>query len=551
MRRGGVGVGQEILLLLLGLFLVLTSKVGGSVTSTATTTYKSGLVTQVSTAITGATTVPIAYQYDGFMRVKTRTIGGAVPIASTWDSSTGLLTATGGVGITRTGLVGGFQSGQLAGLTASGGRTYTVTYPVEPVTLKGYGEPQKLEAKFGATSKYSVTLGRDPIGRITTRQEVNDTTSKNRFYVYNAAGRLWMVYDGTDANGVLLATYTYDSNGNRTDQAYTYDLHDRQTSFGSASYAYTANGERTTRSTPAQTLTYDPQGQLVSVDAAGTVIAYEVDGLGRRVKRTKAGVSERYLWDSSRIAAVLDNAGAVLRRFVYATSGYVPDAILEGSAGTLYLVVKDERGSVRQLIDPAGLVAEKYEYDEWGKELPGAPAVRKSLFGFAGGVYDPDTGLVRFGARDYDPALGRWTTKDAIRFTGGWNLYGYCNADPINCVDPSGLDGNEYEWWLSQEGTRRGRGSLGASPGSAPSLAGCSRRRRLLRSAAPLARGSLVYSVAAASWRLARATTPLGAFRAPRPRNLPTRAAARPRVYLSVQTNQRWCRWRRRRRRRG
>ena len=174
------------------------------------------------------------------------------------------------------------------------------------------------------------------------------------------------------------------------------------------------------------------------MDAAGTVITYEVDGLGRRVKRTKSGVSERYLWDGSRIAAVLDNAGAVLRRFVYATSGYVPDAILEGAAGTLYLVVKDERGSVRQLIDPAGAVAEKYDYDEWGKELPGAPAVRKSLFGFAGGIYDPDTGLVRFGARDYDPVVGRWTTKDPSRFGGGTNFYEYANSDPVNYVDVDG-----------------------------------------------------------------------------------------------------------------
>ena len=188
----------------------------------------------------------------------------------------------------------------------------------------------------------------------------------------------------------------------------------------------------------------------MSVDAAGTVITSEVDGLGRRVKRTKNGVSERYLWDGSRIAAVLDNAGAVLRRFVYATSGYVPDAILEGSAGTLYLVVKDERGSVRQLIDPAGLVAEKYEYDEWGKELSG-PTPRKSLFGFAGGVYDPDTGLVRFGARDYDPAVGRWTTKDPSRFWGGTNLYGYANNDPVNFRDATGFapeetGGREYGW---------------------------------------------------------------------------------------------------------
>ena len=53
-------------------------------------------------------------------------------------------------------------------------------------------------------------------------------------------------------------------------------------------------------------------------------------------------------------------------------------------------------------------------------------------FGFAGGIYDTDTKLVRFGARDYDPRVGRWTTKDPIRFAAGVNLYGYALNDPVN-----------------------------------------------------------------------------------------------------------------------
>ncbi len=61
-------------------------------------------------------------------------------------------------------------------------------------------------------------------------------------------------------------------------------------------------------------------------------------------------------------------------------------------------------------------------------------------FGYAGGIYDTDTSLVRFGARDYDPVSARWTTKDPIRFDGGMNLYGYVNNDPINFVDETGLN---------------------------------------------------------------------------------------------------------------
>ena len=61
-------------------------------------------------------------------------------------------------------------------------------------------------------------------------------------------------------------------------------------------------------------------------------------------------------------------------------------------------------------------------------------------FGFAGGLYDPDTKLVRFGARDYDAQTGRWTTKDPIWFAGGQaNLYAYVHSDPLNRTDASGL----------------------------------------------------------------------------------------------------------------
>ncbi|MGC8817701.1 MAG: RHS repeat domain-containing protein, partial [Candidatus Hadarchaeum sp.] len=61
-------------------------------------------------------------------------------------------------------------------------------------------------------------------------------------------------------------------------------------------------------------------------------------------------------------------------------------------------------------------------------------------FGFAGGLYDTHTRLVRFGARDYDPQVGRWSVKDPVGFSGGLVLlYGYSGNDPLNGHDPSGL----------------------------------------------------------------------------------------------------------------
>ena len=67
------------------------------------------------------------------------------------------------------------------------------------------------------------------------------------------------------------------------------------------------------------------------------------------------------------------------------------------------------------------------------------PALRLPL-GFAGGLADADTGLVRFGVRDYDPDVGRFTAPDPLGPAGGEDdPYGYCMDDPVNLVDPSGM----------------------------------------------------------------------------------------------------------------
>ena len=79
------------------------------------------------------------------------------------------------------------------------------------------------------------------------------------------------------------------------------------------------------------------------------------------------------------------------------------------------------------------------EHDEFGRVLYDSnPGFQP--FGFAGGIYDADTKLVRFGARDYDPELGRWTTRDPILFRGRqFNLYAYAHSNPTAMYDALGL----------------------------------------------------------------------------------------------------------------
>ena len=78
------------------------------------------------------------------------------------------------------------------------------------------------------------------------------------------------------------------------------------------------------------------------------------------------------------------------------------------------------------------------DHDEYGQVIGSSGQILP--FGFAGGFYDGKTPLVRFGARDYDPETGRWTSKDPILFAGkDPNLYGYVFNDPVNFTDSTGL----------------------------------------------------------------------------------------------------------------
>src|SRR5205085_8846231 len=118
----------------------------------------------------------------------------------------------------------------------------------------------------------------------------------------------------------------------------------------------------------------------------------------------------------------------------------VPEYMEKG--GKTYRIITDQLGSPRVVIDTSnGDIAQRLDYDEFGNVVNDTKAAFQP-FGFAGGLYDPQTKLTRFGARDYDAETGRWTAKDPILFDGGdTNLYGYVLNDSVNNFDLSGLGG--------------------------------------------------------------------------------------------------------------
>jgi RHS repeat-associated protein len=369
--------------------------------------------------------------YDDDLRLRTISVNGANAVTYAYDADS-LLRQAGSLVLNRDP-----ETGLLSG-TALGNVTTAYTY-------NGFGELASMTSSFGATALYSEAYTRDALGRIVTRVETIQGITTTWEYGYDAAGRLETV----TKNGLVAAQYAYDANGNRlvkqTPTVYetgTYDAQDRMLTYAGASYTYTANGETLTKTDATGTTSYqyDVFGNLLGVDLPnGTQIRYKVDGRNRRVERSVNGVvTQRWLWQGQLSPiAELNASNAVVSRFVYATRVNVPDYMIKG--GVTYRILHDHLGSPRLVVNTStGAIAQRMDFDEWGivttDTNPGWQP-----FGFAGGLYEPSSALVRFGVRDFSGTFGRWLSKDQSRFSAGdLNIFGYSYGDPANVVDLNG-----------------------------------------------------------------------------------------------------------------
>jgi RHS repeat-associated protein len=397
---------------------------------TVSYTYDGFLLT--GTTWSGAVAGAVSRTYDSDFRVSSFSVNGAGAVSLSYDAD-GFLSQAGALSMTRDP-----QNGLLTG-TALSGVTTTKSY-------NSFGELESFAASFQGTPLYTATYSHDRLGRITRKVETLGGVTDTYDYTYDLAGRL------TDVarNGASLSHYDYDANSNRLAHVQPsgtvtgiYDAQDRLLTWGDRTYTYTANGELATKSQNGHTVTYDYDelGNLRSVVLPeGTVIEYVIDGQNRRIgKRINGILVQGFLYqDQLKPIAELDGAGTIVARFIYGNRPNVPDLMVKN--GRTYRLLSDQLGSSRLVVDVVtGAVAQRMDFDEFGRVvLDTNPGFQP--FGFAGGIYDRHTRLVRFGWRDYDAEVGRWMGKDPILFSGGdANLYAYVAGDPINLIDPLGL----------------------------------------------------------------------------------------------------------------
>lgn len=371
-----------------------------------------------------------SYSYDAAFRLTGMNLAiGAtsVPFAIAYDAD-GLPTTLGPFSLTRNGPGGaptsiGDGTGQFSLGFDSAGRLATRS------------------AQVNAAPVYQEQLTYDAAGRITQRVETVGSTPTTFVYGHDANSQLTSV----SRNSVTVEQYGYDSRGNRTSrqlgtatpEAAVYDLQDRLQSRGGVAYGFDANGFLSTRGS--DSFQFGTRGELLSATVGSQTVSYGYDGFGRRTSRTDTAGTYRYLYANPKndlqLTAAVDPSG-VVSAYIYEDGGRLI-AIQRGPAR--YYVATNLVGSPVAVADATGAIVKQLEWDAFGNVVADSNPGFDLPVGFAGGLRDPLTGFTRFGLRDYEPASGRWVSRDPALFEGRQaNLYAYVSNDPVNMVDFGG-----------------------------------------------------------------------------------------------------------------
>lgn len=279
-------------------------------------------------------------------------------------------------------------------------------------------------------------------------------------YQYDDRGQLIAALDISGSPLLSDESYQYDANGNQLAQE-TGD-YNRTESDGKYSYEYDEEGNRVSRLNIATNelteYTWDHRNRLVKVedfDVYGQsvqVVTHTYDHLNRWIKRvvTVGSSTEvtKFVYDGYQIVAALDESNNVEHRYLWgpAVDQLLADEEVIAGQGVTRWALTDHLGTVRDLAEYDSVTGESEVvdhrvFDAFGRETYDSNAAIDALFGFTGRPFDEATGLQNNLNRWYDNVLHQWLSEDPKGFAAGdANLRRYANNDPVNRIDPMGLD---------------------------------------------------------------------------------------------------------------
>lgn len=343
----------------------------------------------------------MAYTYTPAGRLRTLTYPDGRAVTYAYDAAGRLSTLTDWLGHQTT-----FQYD-------AANRPVQVTLPNGTKVLSTYDAAGRLATRRSQTASGTLIAGhtttRDAAGRIVSVERSEPATpnfvDSLATFAYDPANRMLTA----TADGVV-TTYTFDPRGNLTSK--------------------TCQGVTTTYA-------YDALNRLVSVSDGTNATTYAYDGAGNRVVKTHNGSTTGYVREGGTVYCTLDGSGAIQSYNIFA--GQLLYSL--DPSGAIQVYHSDERGSVVAITDAAGAVRQAYAYDPYGM-VAGAAGTLASPFQFVGtyGVLADENGLYHMQARYYDPQARRFVTEDPLGLAAGLNLYAYAGGDPVNAIDPQGLE---------------------------------------------------------------------------------------------------------------
>ena len=301
-----------------------------------------------------------------------------------------------------------------------------------------YGQLWRKSVSVAGQQVYLLELGYDQTGRINSKSETSGTEHHSYSYTYDANDQLQSVA----RDGAPYENYQYDQNGNRIstiiageEKTATYDQQDRLQKLGDTDYQFDQDGFL--QKIGETSYTYSAVGELQSITTAEGQTTYNYDGTARRVARADEAGSSEYLYgnpDTDYEITAVRRPGGQIDEYTYDPTGILQSVKRDGQT---YYVACDNLGSPEIITDSGGSVIKALEYDSYGRLITDSNPAFTIAVGYAGGL-DDHNGLIRFGARDYDPDTGHWARRPLLFEGGQGNLYAYVANDPVNKTDPEG-----------------------------------------------------------------------------------------------------------------